>query len=299
MIKGGYMEIRILRYFLTVAREENITRAASILHITQPTLSRQLMQLEDELNTQLLIRGKNKITLTDAGMLLRRRAQEIIELTDKTEKEFLESDELIAGEIFIGAGEIKAMQQLGEFMIQFQHRYPHIQYHLYSGNADDVKQKIDQGFIDIGLLTEPVDIEKYDFVRLDYKEAWGIIAPKNSDIAKKEYVTPEDIKKLPLLIGHRLIVQNELAHWMGIDVSELRIVATFDLIYNAAILVEKGLGYALCLDKIVYMTNESSVRFIPLRPAYETGAVIVWKKHQVFSVTATRFIQELYEYFHK
>lgn len=299
MIKGGYMEIRILRYFLTVAREENITRAASILHITQPTLSRQLMQLEDELNTQLLIRGKNKITLTDAGMLLRRRAQEIIELTDKTEKEFLESDELIAGEIFIGAGEIKAMQQLGEFMIQFQRRYPHIQYHLYSGNADDVKQKIDQGFIDIGLLTEPVDIEKYDFVRLDYKEAWGIIAPKDSDIAKKEYVTPEDIKKLPLLIGHRLIVQNELAHWMGIDVSELRIVATFDLIYNAAILVEKGLGYALCLDKIVYMTNESSVRFIPLRPAYETGAVIVWKKHQVFSVTATRFIQELYEYFHK
>lgn len=292
------MEIRILRYFLTVAREENITRAASILHITQPTLSRQLMQLEDELNTQLLIRGKNKITLTDAGMLLRRRAQEIIELTDKTEKEFLESDELIAGEIFVGAGEIKAMHQLGEFMIQFQRRFPQVQYHLYSGNADDVKQKVDQGFIDIGLLTEPVDIEKYDFVRLDYKEAWGIIAPKNSDIAKKEYVTPEDIKKLPLLIGHRLIIQNELAHWMGIDVSELHIVATYDLIYNAAILVEKGLGYALCLDKIVYMTNESMVKFIPLRPAYETGAVIVWKKHQVFSATATRFIQELYEYFH-
>lgn len=293
------MEIRILRYFLTVAREENITRAASILHITQPTLSRQLMQLEDELNTQLLIRGKNKITLTDAGMLLRRRAQEIIELTDKTEKEFLESDELIAGEIFVGAGEIKAMQQLGEFMIQFQRRFPQVQYHLYSGNADDVKQKVDQGFIDIGLLTEPVDIEKYDFVRLDYKEAWGIIAPRDSDIAKKEYVTPEDIRKLPLLIGHRLIVQNELAHWMGIDVSELHIVATYDLIYNAAILVEKGLGYALCLDKIVYMTNESLVKFIPLRPAYETGAVIVWKKHQVFSATATRFIQELYEYFHK
>lgn len=293
------MEIRILRYFLTVAREENITRAAAVLHITQPTLSRQLIQLEEELNTQLLIRGKNKVTLTDAGMLLRRRAEEIIDLADKTEKEFLAADELIAGEIFVGAGEINAMHQLGEFMIDFHRRFPHIQYHLYSGNADDVKQKIDQGFLDIGLLTEPVDIEKYDFVRLKYKEAWGIIAPLNSEIAKKEYVTPEDIQKLPLLIGHRLIVQNELAHWIGLDISDLNIVATYDLIYNAAILVEKGLGYALCLDKIVYMSNQSLVRFVPLKPAYETGAVIVWKKHQVFSATATRFIQELYTYFHK
>lgn len=293
------MEIRVLRYFLTVAREENITRAASVLHITQPTLSRQLMQLEEELNTQLFIRGKNKLTLTDAGMLLRRRAEEIIDLADKTEKEFLKADELIAGEIFIGAGEINAMHLLGEFMMQFQRRFPQVQYHLYSGNADDVKQKVDQGFMDIGLLTEPVDVERYDFVRLDYKEAWGIIAPRDSEIAKKEYVTPKDLQKLPLLIGHRLIVQNELAHWMGIDVSELNIVATYDLIYNTAILVEKGLGYALCLDKIVYMSNESLVRFIPLKPAYETGAVIVWKKHQVFSATATRFIQELYDYFHQ
>ncbi len=291
------MEIRILRYFLTVAREENITRAAAVLHITQPTLSRQLMQLEEELNTKLLIRGKNKVVLTDAGMLLRRRAEEIIDLTDKTEKEFLEADELIAGEIFVGAGEIHAMHQLGEFMIKFQQHYPHIQYHLYSGNTDDVKQKIDQGFIDVGLLTEPVDIEKYDYVRLNYKEAWGILAPKDSEIAQKEYVTPDDILNLPLLIGHRLIVQNEIAHWMGIDVSELNIVATYDLIYNAAILVEKGLGYALCLDKIVYMHDESLVRFIPLRPVFETGAVLVWKKHQVFSATATRFIQELCQFF--
>ncbi|MFR1687221.1 MAG: LysR family transcriptional regulator [Massilimicrobiota timonensis] len=292
------MEIRILRYFLTVAREENITKAANVLHITQPTLSRQLMQLEEELNTQLLIRGKNKITLTDAGMLLRRRAEEIIDLADKTEKEFLEADELIAGEIFVGAGEINAMHLLGDFMIKFQHHYPQIKYHLYSGNADDVKQKVNQGLLDIGLLTEPVDVEKYDFVRLNYQEAWGILAPKDSAIAKKDYVTPQDLQKLPLLIGHRQIVQNELAHWMGMNVQDLNIVATYDLIYNAAILVEKGLGYALCLDKIVYMSNDSLVRFIPLKPAYETGAVIVWKKHQVFSLTATRFIQEIYDYFH-
>lgn len=256
------------------------------------------MQLEEELNTQLLIRGKNKITLTDAGMLLRRRAEEIIDLADKTEKEFLEADELIAGEIFVGAGEINAMHLLGDFMIKFQYHYPQIKYHLYSGNADDVKQKVNQGLLDIGLLTEPVDVEKYDFVRLNYQEAWGILAPKDSAIAKKDYVTPQDLQKLPLLIGHRQIVQNELAHWMGMNVQDLNIVATYDLIYNAAILVEKGLGYALCLDKIVYMSNDSLVRFIPLKPAYETGAVIVWKKHQVFSLTATRFIQELYDYFH-
>ena len=154
------MELRVLKYFLAVAREENITRAAEFLHITQPTLSRQLMQLEDELNTKLFIRGKNRITLTDEGMLLRRRAEEIVDLAHKTEKEFLEQDDLVTGEIFIGGGETYSMHILAGVIQDFKYEYPQVKYHLYSGNADDVKEKIDKGLIDIGVLTEPVDIEK-------------------------------------------------------------------------------------------------------------------------------------------
>lgn len=289
------MEIRVLKYFLAVAREENITKAAAVLHITQPTLSRQLMQLEEELNTQLLVRGKNKIVLSEAGMLLKRRAEEIIELADKTEKEFLETDDFIAGEVFIGGGETYSMNLLGDFLMEFHRRFPQVQYHLYSGNADDVKEKINNGLIDIGLLLEPVDIEKYDFIRLPYQETWGILAPSDSPIAQKDYITPHDFKSLPLLLG-RTMVQNEIAHWAGISVEELNVVATYNLIYNAAILVEKGMGYALCLEKLVHIDHHQ-LCFIPFQPSYQSGTVIVWKKYQVFSPTTSRFIQELCQYF--
>ena len=182
------MEIRVLKYFLTVAREESITKGAEILHITQPTLSRQLMQLEEELRVQLFIRGKNKIILTDEGMLLRRRAEEIVDLVGRTEKEFDEHDNLIGGEIFIGAGETNAMHTLADLIKEFNKEYPQVKYNLYSGNADDIKERIDKGLIDIGLLTEPVNIEKYDFIRLPNKEAWGVLMQKDSPLAKKEYI---------------------------------------------------------------------------------------------------------------
>ena len=199
------MEIRVLKYFLAVAREENITKAAEVLHITQPTLSRQLMQLEDELGAQLYIRGKNKITLTEEGMLLRRRAEEIVDLADKTEREFLQREDLIAGEIYIGAGETYAMRQVAKMMKEFSIQYPQVQYHLFSGQADDIKERIDKGLIDFGLLTEPVDIEKYDFARLNYKDRWGIIVPNDSVLASKEHVTPQDLINQPLLIPQRSI----------------------------------------------------------------------------------------------
>lgn len=291
------MEIRVLKYFLAVAREENITKAADILHITQPTLSRQLMQLEDELNAQLFIRGKNKITLTDEGMLLRRRAEEIVNLSDKTEREFLQREDFIAGEIYIGAGETYAMTLLAKVIKEFKEQYPHVNYRLYSGQADDIKERIDRGIIDIGLLTEPVDIEKYDFVRMNYREKWGIIAPSDSEIAKKEYVTPNDIADLPLFISHRLIVQNEIAHWIGKDYEELNIVATYNLIYNAAIWVEEGIGYALTIEKLVNYSQDLPVCFIPFNPPLETGTVLVWKKHQVLTPAMTRLIEKLRQVF--
>lgn len=287
------MELRVLKYFLAVAREENITKAAEFLHITQPTLSRQLMQLEEELNAQLFIRGKNRIVLTDEGMLLRRRAEEIVDLANKTEKEFLEQDNLVTGEIFIGGGVTNAMHILARIIKEFKEEYPQIKYQFYSGNADDIKERLDKGLIDIGLLTEPVDIEKYEFVRLEQKEVWGILAPKDSKLAAKEYATPQDLLKLPLLSTRRTIVQNEIANWFGQDYEQLDIIATYNLIYNAAIMVEEGIGYAICLEKLVNINDETKIRFIPFYPPLLTGTVIVWKKHQIFSPATARFIEKI------
>lgn len=292
------MEIRVLKYFLAVAREENITKAAESLHITQPTLSRQLMQLEEELNAQLFIRGKNRITLTQEGMLLRRKAEEIVDLSDKTEREFLQREDFIAGEIYIGAGETFAMHWVAKMIKEFNNDYPQIQYHLFSGQADDIKERIDKGLIDLGVLTEPVDIEKYDFARINHKEKWGVIAPINSAIAKKDYVTPQDLIKEPLLIPHRSIVQHEIANWFGEDHENLNIIATHNLIYNAAIWVAEGMGYAFTIDKLFYGSKDIPVRFVPLYPALETGTVIVWKKHQIFTPAMSRLIEKIRQTFH-
>lgn len=287
------MELRVLKYFLAVAREANITRAAEILNITQPTLSRQLIQLEDELDAQLFIRGKNKITLTDKGMLLRRRAEEIIDLADKTEREFLHNDELIAGEIFIGSGETNAMHSLAKLMKDFHDLYPNIQYNIYSGNADDIKERIDKGLIDIGLLTEPVDISKYDFIRLKEKETWGVLMRKDDILASKDYVTSMDLIDKPLISSRRSSVQNEIFNWFGNEYDKLNIVSTFNLILNAAIMVEEGLGYAFSFENLININEESNLCFKPLLPKVETGTVMVWKKHQFFSAATSKFIDEI------
>ncbi|MEG0276338.1 MAG: LysR family transcriptional regulator [Coprobacillus sp.] len=286
------MEIRVLKYFLTVAREENITRAAEILHITQPTLSRQLMQLEDELGTQLFSRGKSKITLTDEGMLLRRRAEEIVELSDKTEREFQQVDDVIGGEIFIGGGELDSMRFLAEIVKSFHEEYPQVEFNLHSGNADDIKERLDRGIIDVGLLAEPVDISKYDFVRLPQKDIWGVVMRKDSPLASKDYITPQDLKNQPILCSRRSLVQNEIASWFGDVFDDVEIVATYNLVYNAALLVEAGMGYVMTLN-VANTSEESKICFRPLYPKLETGSVIVWKKHQVFSPATTRFIERI------
>ena len=285
------MEIRVLKYFLTVARAENITKAAELLHITQPTLSRQLIQLEEELRTQLFIRGKNKIALTEDGMLLKRRAEEIIDLADKTEREFSEQDDLIGGEVFIGAAEINSMYVLSDIIQGFREKYPRVKYNLHSGNADDVKEKMDKGLIDIGLLLEPVNIEKYDFIRLHQKETWGLLMSKDSPLAQEEYIEKQDLIGIPIINTKRAIVQNEIENWLGVDFEKLDIVATYNLIYNVAILVEKGFGYAICLERLVNINDETKTCFKPFYPELQTGCVIAWKKHQVFSKSTTKFIE--------
>lgn len=294
------MEIRVLRYFLTVAREGNITAAANYLHLTQPTLSRQIKDLEDELGQQLLIRKSRRVILTPEGMLLRKRAEEIISMVDKTEAEFSSMDNTISGDIYIGGGETQAIKLIANIMKELSNEYPGIRYHLYSGNAPDVTDRLDKGLLDFGLLIQPADLTKYDYLNLPEKDSWGVIMRQDSPLAEKEYIEKEDLLKLPLICS-RQVVQlkgygNQFAEWFGEDYKKLNIVKTFNLIYNATIMVETGMGYAITIDKLIN-TKDSSLCFRPLKPKLESGLNIIWKKYQVFSPAAELFLQRLREEF--
>jgi DNA-binding transcriptional LysR family regulator len=287
------MEFRVLQYFLTVAKERNITRAATLLHITQPTLSRQLMNLEEELGMKLLIRSNRNVTLTDEGTLLCKRAEEIIELINKTEKELREQNHLVSGEIAIGSGELSAADILPKLFERFNKKYPRIHYELYTGNADQIKEKIDIGLLDIGLLLEPVNIEKYDFIRLDIKERWVVLMKPDDPLIEKEHVTVEDIKELPIIMVKRPIIQNEIASWFGDYFEKLNVFATSNMSTNAALLVENGLGYALVLEGSVAIYDKKRICYRPLYPELTSTSVLAWKKHQVFSFATKKFLEFL------
>lgn len=284
------MELRVLKYFLAVAREENITRAAALLHLTQPTLSRQLMQLEEELGVQLFHRSRYHIVLTDEGMLLRRRAQELVDLAEKTEREFACRETELMGEISIGAGETRSMSFLSRAMVSFRTLYPKVTFHIFSANADDVKERLDMGILDMGLLTEPVDVGKYAFCRMREKDLWGVLVRADSPLAAMEAVTPQDLEDVPLLISGREIVQRELASWFGERWEKLQIAATFNLVLNAANMVRCGVGTALCFD---LNTAFDDLRFLPLSPRMETGTVLVWKKDQILTPAVEAFHQHI------
>ena len=284
------MELRVLKYFLAVAREENITRAAALLHLTQPTLSRQLMQLEEELGVQLFHRSRYHIVLTDEGMLLRRRAQELVDLAEKTEREFACRETELMGEISIGAGETRSMSFLSRAMVSFRTLYPKVTFRIFSANADDVKERLDMGILDMGLLTEPVDVGKYAFCRMREKDLWGVLVRADSPLAAMEAVTPQDLEDVPLLISGREIVQRELASWFGERWEKLQIAATFNLVLNAANMVRCGVGTALCFD---LNTAFDHLRFLPLSPRMETGTVLVWKKDQILTPAVEAFHQHI------
>ena len=287
------MEFRVLSYFLTVAKEENISKAAEALHITQPTLSRQLSELEEELGVQLLNRGKRKTTLTDAGLLLRKRAEEITTLTEKTKQEFIKSDAIIDGDIYIGCGETNAMRCLALTAKQLQADYPHIRYHLFSAKADDVTERLDKGLLDFGLLIEPDNIRKYHSLELPDTDCWGLLMRKDSPLSYKTQITPQDIWNIPLLVSQQALATHELYHWLQKEQEELNIITTYNLIFNASLMVEAGLGYALCLDHLVYTGADSSLCFRPLQPQLPAHVYLIWKKQQLFSKAATLFLDEL------
>ena len=282
------MELRVLKYFLTVAREENITKAANLLHITQPTLSRQLMQLEEELGIKLFQRGRHNIMLTEEGMLLRRRAQEIVDLTEKTEKELVHGAETVSGEISIGCGETQNMKPLCEMIAAFQEKYPEVVFHIYTAIADDVTERLENGVLDMGLLLEPVEISRYHFVRMPLEEKWQVLMRKDCPLAEKERIGPSDLAEMPLIIARRQSVRNLLENWFGNVAEKLRIVSTCNLSHiNQSIMVESGIGVALVMD---FSCNDQTLCLRPLKPEIVSGSVLVWKKNQVLPPALTRFI---------
>ena len=295
------MELRVLKYFLAVAREGSITGAANSLHLTQPTLTRQLKDLEKELNQKLLVRGKYKVTLTPEGMILRKRAEEIVDMVDKTEAEFLALSETISGDIYIGGGESDCMKYIAEVIKEIQADYPEIKFHIFSGNAEDVTEKLDKGLLDFGVLIQPVDLSKYDNISLPDKDVWGVVMRKDSALAQKSYIELDDLRGLPLINSRQAMrktsSKNEFIEWFQGEFSSLNTVATINLIYNAAVMVKAGIGYAITLDKLVDTSSESELCFRPLKPKLESGLDIVWKKYQVFSPAAQLFLRKMQEKF--
>lgn len=287
------MEIRVLRYFLAVAREETITGAAESLYVTQPTLSRQLMELEEELGKQLFNRGKRKITLTEEGMILRKRAEEIMGLLEKTRAEVSASNETINGDIYIGGAETESIRFIARIVKKLQMEYPGIRFHFISGNAEEVTEKLDGGLLDFAIVIEPADMSKYDFTRLPGTDIWGLLMRKDSPLAQQATIKPKDLFGIPIIISDQAMVENEISGWLGGGFDKLKIVAAYNLLFNASLLVEEGVGYALGLDKVIRTSDDSPLCFRPLEPKLEVGLNIVWKKYQVFTKAAKKFIEQV------
>ncbi|MBV6371011.1 hypothetical protein IGJ74_001650 [Enterococcus sp. AZ009] len=291
------MELKNLTTFLAVAEKETISAAAKHLHLSQPSLSRQLMELEKELGVTLFTRGNRKITLTEDGLLFRKRAEEIVELLEKTRSEFLSPRDTIAGNVSIGAGETYVIQLLGAIIKEIQAEYPNIKFHFYSGNADEVKERLDKGLLDFGVVISPADVKKYHSLRLPAKDTWGVLMRKDSPLAVNEVITPKDLWDVPLITSRQSLVSSELSKWLKKDLKKLTVVATYNLVYNASKLVEEGVGYGLTLDKLVNFAPDSQLCFRKLSPALESNLDVIWKNTQVFSKASGLFLERMKEQF--
>ena len=288
------MELRTLRYFLAAAQEENITRAADMLHVTQPTLSRQMMDLEQELGVTLMLRGKNGLTLTDDGIFFRQRAQEIVELADRLEKDFAGRQNDISGMVDIGASEVAGSQTLAKLIKEFSERYPAVQFTLYNETVDNIKDRLEKGLVDIGLLLEPIDVTRYDYVRLAKQDTWGLLVREDHPLAEQESLTAEDAVACPLLLPLRENIRAEILHWLGREEKDLKIPLFYTLLSNAALMVAEGLGCAFCMDGALAIRSDPRLRFLPLEPRRMTHSALVWKKNRLFSPAASLFIQEIH-----
>lgn len=291
------MELRVLRYFLATAREGSILGAARFLHVTQPTLSRQLQDLEEELGQKLLIRSNRNIVLTPEGKLLRRRAEDIMEMVGKTEAEFGSMMENVSGDVYVGSGETEAMKLVARVIRELRDEYPKIRYHIFGGKSEDVEERVDKGILDFGILIQPVDISKYDCLNLPFRDIWGVIMRKDNPLAVKKSLSMNDLLDLPLICSRQSpqlsTGKSGYPEWFGKYFDKLNVVATYNLIYNAAQLVEAGIGCAIGLDGTINTTAQSALCFRPLEPKVESELTIIWKKYQVFSAAAEIFLERI------
>ena len=288
------MDLRVLRYFLTVAQEESIVAAAEALRITQPTLSRQLKELEEELGAQLFVRGNKaqKLTLTDKGQLLRNRAEDLLNLAAKTQQEIRQEEQSLSGTVQIGGGESEGMRLAARAARRLREKHPAVSFNLYSGNAEDVKERLDKGLLDFGLFIQPTNLQKYASLRLPVTDRWGLLVRRDSPLAERKHLTAQDLPGVPLLVSGQRSVLDNLRQWLQLREKQLQIVGTYNLLFNAALLVEEGVGCALCLDKLLPARHEK-LRFVPLLPDVKMALDLAWRQYQPLSKTARAFLAEL------
>lgn len=290
------MELRTLRSFLVVAQEQSISGAAKVLHITQPSLSRQIMDLEEELGGKLFERGNRKIALTELGILLQKRAGQILDLVQKTREEIDASGDDISGVIHIGSGETLAFRSVAVALHDVIEKYPAVHFHIYSGNSEDVMERLDKGLLDFGLFIEPHDVTKYNYLRLPFVDRWGVLMRKDSQLASFDAITPEDLWNMPIISSRQALDGGQLSSWLKIAPEKIKLVGTYNLLFNASLMVEAGTGYALCLDGLVNIHEDSALCFRPLTPELKSSIDVVWKKNQFFSKTSELFLEKLREY---
>ena len=281
------MELRVLHYFLAIAREENFTRAAEQLHVTQPTLSRQIADLEQELGVKLFIRSNHHIVLTEDGMILKRRAQEILSLADKTKRDFLRGDENLEGVISIGSGEFLSTRILTDCIAQFRKKHPLVQFEIYSGNAGNIRDRIERGLLDVGLMSEPIDIRKYAFITMPVKEQWGALVREDSPLAGQEFLRPQDLLNIPLISAVGEFLESNVAKWLGEYAAQVHIIAKGNLLYNEAMLAQSNIGAVICIR---LSCRYDGLQFIPFSPALTNDTALAWKKEQIFSAATKAFL---------
>lgn len=290
------MEIRTLRYFLEAAREENMSKAAERMHISQSALSKQLKGLEEELGKKLFVRHSFSIELTEEGMLLRKRAEDLLSMADKITAEFASMDDIIGGNIYFGCAESYQLRHLAALIKRFKKQYPGFHYHITSGDTEQVTEKLDKGLLDFAVLVERPDYAKYNVVKMPESDRWGLVMPAGCTMAQKDCITFEDLRGLPLFCSGQGW-HADLPLWCGERINELTLEGSFRLSYNASVFTREGLGYLLTFEHLVNTSSESGLVFRPLYPELTTDMFIIWKKHQVFTPIAERFINELQKEF--